>query len=174
MNRVVAKAPVPVLPAAPAGPVLEQSVIQAGYFYPVDQMPVHIVPTTPVPEGLSFDDNILAQGDPARGAALLANPMSPAGCFACHSINGLAMMVGQVGPNLTHVASRNTIAAGLFPNYAKHLALWIKNARLMKPGIKMPTLGAGQIDPETKAVGVQAKLSDPQIADIVAYLRALK
>jgi cytochrome c oxidase subunit 2 len=83
-------------------------------------------------------------------------------------------MSGQIGPNLTHVGSRNTIAAGLFPNDAKHLALWIKNARLMKPGITMFTLGKGQIDPQTGAVPASAVLTDQQIADIVAYLRALK
>jgi cytochrome c oxidase subunit 2 len=149
-------------------------VAQAGYFYPADQMPVHVLPTTPIPAGLTFDDNVLAQGDAARGAALLQNPVSPAGCYACHTMTGVQMMVGQTGPNLTHVGSRNTIAAGLFPNDAKHLALWIKNARLMKPGIVMPTLGAGQIDPQTKQVGVMAKLTDAQIADIVAYLRLLK
>jgi cytochrome c oxidase subunit II len=164
----------PVAPPVPAGPVMMPVVTQAGYFYPADQMPVHILPTTPLPEGLTFDDNALAQGDPARGAALLANPVSPANCYACHSIKGFGIMGGSTGPNLTHVASRNTIAAGLYPNDAKHLALWIKNARLMKPGVIMPTLGAGQIDPQTKTVGVMAKLTDLQIADIVAYLRALK
>jgi mono/diheme cytochrome c family protein len=41
----------------------------------------------------------------------------------------------------------------------------------MKPGIFMPPLGAGQIDPRTKAKGA---LSDQQIADIVAYLQTLK
>ena len=82
-------------------------------------------------------------------------------------------MVGQVGPNLTHVGSRTSIAGGLFPNDARHLALWIKNAREMKPGILMPTLGQGQYDPILKA-RMTAGLSDQQIADVVAYLQALK
>jgi cytochrome c oxidase subunit 2 len=84
------------------------------------------------------------------------------------------MMVGIAGPNLTHVGSRNTIGAGLFPNDAKHLALWIKNARRMKPGIVMPTIGKGQIDPATGKPTTIGQLTDQQIADIVAYLRALK
>ena len=37
-----------------------------------------------------------------------------------------------------------------------------------------PTLGKGQIDPQTKAVSKMGTLSDEQIADIVAYLRSLK
>ena len=78
------------------------------------------------------------------------------------------------GPNLTHVATRHTIGAGLFPNDAQHLARWIKNARRMKPGVAMYTLGAGEIDPQTKKPTTFANLTDAQIADIVAYLRALK
>jgi cytochrome c oxidase subunit 2 len=81
------------------------------------------------------------------------------------------MMVGIIGPNLTHIASRTTLAAGLYPNDVRHLARWIKNAPRMKPGIFMPALGAGEIDPRTKAKGA---LTDQQIADIVAYLQTLK
>ena len=92
--------------------------------------------------------------------ALAATPSADAsccrpdsgGCVGCHTINGNPMMMGVIGPNLTHVGTRTTIAAGLYPNDAKHLALWIKNARVMKPGVIMPTLGKGQFDPVTKAV----------------------
>ena len=78
------------------------------------------------------------------------------------------------GPNLTHVASRHTIASGLYPNEDRFVARWIKNAVKMKPGATMYVLGAGEIDPKTKQVGQFAKLTDAEIADIVAYLRALK
>ncbi len=169
----IAKTPTPAPAAVPAGPSLTQNVVQAGYFYPAEQMPTHILPTTPTPPGLTFDDNVLAQGDAARGADLIATVKMGGGCISCHTIAG-TMMSGQIGPNLTHVGSRNTIGAGLYPNDAKHLALWIKNARLMKPGVTMFTLGKGQIDPQTGAIPASAVLSDQQIADIVAYLRALK
>ena len=89
-------------------------------------------------------------------------------------INGNPVMMGVVGPNLTHVGSRTTIAGGLYPNDTKHLALWIRNARYMKPGVIMPTLGAFQRDPFTKTTVPKTGLSDQQIADIVAYLQALK
>jgi cytochrome c oxidase subunit 2 len=83
------------------------------------------------------------------------------------------MMVGVIGPNLTHVATRTTIAAGLYPNDPQHLARWIKNAPVMKPGVAMLTLGANEYDPVRKVV-IKPGLTDQQIADIVAYLQSLK
>ena len=94
--------------------------------------------------------------------------------MACHAIKGNPMMQGVLGPNLTHLASRTTIAGGLYPNDKAHLELWIKNAREMKPGVLMYTLGAGQIDPTTGKPTEMGKLTDQQIADIVAYLQTLK
>jgi cytochrome c oxidase subunit 2 len=88
-------------------------------------------------------------------------------------INGVPSMVGVIGPNLTHIATRSTIAAGLYPNDPQHLARWIKNAEAMKPGSIMPVLGAGQYDPRMKMMS-PVKLNDQQIADIVAYLQTLK
>ena len=44
----------------------------------------------------------------------------------------------------------------------------------MKPGVIMPTIGKGQIDPATGKPTIIGNLTDQQIADIVAYLRALK
>ena len=82
-------------------------------------------------------------------------------------------MRSTIGPNLTHIGSRLTIAGGLFPNDTKHLAAWIKNSRAMKPGVLMPTLAKGQHDPITKLT-LTIGLSDQDVADIVAYLQALK
>ena len=147
------------------------AVTQAGFIaFPKEQLPPNTIPQTPIPDGLKFDDSLLGKGDPANGAKLI---IGAGGCLACHAIKGNPMMVGNVGPNLTHVASRTSIAAGLFPNDAHHLARWIKNAREMKPGILMNTFGAGEYDPIFKRT-VQPGLSDQQIADIVAYLQTLK
>jgi cytochrome c oxidase subunit 2 len=88
-------------------------------------------------------------------------------------MRGNPMMIGIIGPNLTHIASRTTIGAGLYPNDPHHLARWLKNAPLMKPGILMPTLGAGEYDPVRKGKSL-VNLTDQQIADIVAYLGTLK
>src|SRR5207249_2380365 len=43
-------------------------------------------------------------------------------CLGCHTIQGVSP--GIIGPNLTHVGSRTTIASGLFPNDSAHLASW--------------------------------------------------
>ncbi len=146
--------------------------VQAGFItFPREQIPAYAVPRTPLPDGLTFDDHLT--GDATRGAQILSTPPFTGGCLGCHAIKGNPMMNGQIGPNLTHVGSRSTIAGGLYPNDAMHLARWIKNARLMKPGVIMPTLGQGQYDPILKA-RMTTGLSDQQIADIVAYLRALQ
>jgi cytochrome c oxidase subunit 2 len=156
-----AAAPTPAVPA----------VTQAGFVsFPREQMAANTIPQTPFPEALKYDDALLEKGDAANGAKLV---VSNGGCLACHSIKGNPMMVGNIGPNLTHVATRTTIAAGVFPNDARHLARWIKNAREMKPGVTMNTLGAGEYDPILKST-VKPGLTDQQIADIVAYLQTLK
>ena len=87
------------------------------------------------------------------------------------------MMQGIIGPNLTHVGSRTTIAAGLYPNDPQHLARWIKNANEMKAGVAMPTFGIGEYDPVNLKGLVKPTtggFTDQQIADIVAYLSSLK
>lgn len=144
---------------------------QAGFVsFPLDKMPPHTRPTVPLPEGLTFNESL--KGDPERGRDFMTK--MGGGCVGCHRINGNPMMMGVIGPNLTHVATRSTIAGGIFPNDTKHLSLWIKNARKMKPGVLMPTLGAGEYDEVTKGHIPKTGLNDQQIADIVAYLQALK
>ncbi|MEO8563920.1 MAG: cytochrome c oxidase subunit II [bacterium] len=146
------------------------TVQQAGYVsFPRDRIPAHVVPSTPLPVGLKFNDALV--GDAERGRQLLSTGQG--GCVGCHMITGNPIMMGVIGPNLTHVATRSTIAGGLFPNDAKHLARWIKNSRAMKPGVIMPTIGKGEYDPMTKMT-MPMGLTDEQIADIVAYLQALK
>ena len=79
------------------------------------------------------------------------------------------------GPNLTHFATRHTFAGGLYSADPRSLARWVKNAPVMKPGSIMPTLGVGEYNPQMKLTVTPATgLDDRQIADIVAYLMALK
>jgi len=156
---------VPVAPALSTTPPTSQ----AGFIaFPRERMPPYTVPTTPTPADVRFDD---LYGDPARGADLMAK--GKGACLGCHTIRGNPSMIGQIGPNLTHVGSRTTIAAGLFPNDTRHLTLWIKNARKMKPGVLMPTIGLNEYDPQLGTT-VKIGLTDQQIADVVAYLQALK
>ncbi|MFL6675594.1 MAG: c-type cytochrome [Massilia sp.] len=58
-------------------------------------------------------------------------------CVMCHTIGGTNAN-GKVGPDLTHLASRQTIAAGMLPNNRGHLAGWIADPQSLKPGVNMP------------------------------------
>jgi len=158
---VVAPAPTPV--AAPV-PV---------WTFPQERIDAEFAatkPTMPVPPGLSFDDAVLATGNAERGQQIYSRSM----CIGCHVIKGNPMSMGVIGPNLTHIATRHTLAGGLYPNDAKHMALWIKNAPHLKPGSIMPTIGKGLYDPVRKNTITMGGLTDVEIADIVAYLQALK
>ena len=135
----------------------------------IDKDFAYTIPNLPMPEGLDFDESLLGKGDPARGNQLFIR----GSCIGCHAISGYAGAVSNVGPNLTHVATRWTIAAGTYPNDASHLAHWIKNAPVMKPGALMPTIGKGQYDPRMKMISAVG-LTDAEIADLVAYLQTLK
>ncbi|MDQ6828587.1 MAG: cytochrome c oxidase subunit II [Gemmatimonadota bacterium] len=68
-------------------------------------------------------------------------------CAMCHSIEGTEAG-SKVGPDLTHLASRGTIAAGTLPNTRSALASWITDPQLTKPGSKMPptTLAPRDLD----------------------------
>jgi cytochrome c oxidase subunit 2 len=58
-------------------------------------------------------------------------------CVMCHAIGGTPAG-SRVGPDLTHLASRRTIAAGTLPNTRGNLAGWIVDPQAIKPGAKMP------------------------------------
>jgi cytochrome c oxidase subunit 2 len=58
-------------------------------------------------------------------------------CVMCHTIRGTSAG-SRVGPDLTHVAGRQTIAAGTLPNTRGHLAGWIVDSQSIKPGNRMP------------------------------------
>ena len=65
-------------------------------------------------------------------------------CVMCHSVAGTPAG-SRVGPDLTHLASRATIAAGTLPNTRGNLAGWIVDPQRIKPGAKMPP---NQLDPD--------------------------
>jgi cytochrome c oxidase subunit II len=58
-------------------------------------------------------------------------------CASCHTIQGVPAS-GTLGPDLTHVGSRRTIAAGLLPLSRGSLAAWIADPQTIKPGNNMP------------------------------------
>ena len=93
-----------------------------------------------VPEA-EFEAYVTSQALPAAvvdgpGAGLFLQN----GCAACHTVRGTAAD-GAVGPDLTHVASRRTIAAGLLPTTVENLVAFIRSTEHIKPGVEMPAFG---------------------------------
>jgi cytochrome c oxidase subunit 2 len=78
-------------------------------------------------------------------------------CVMCHTISGTSAG-SRIGPDLTHLASRRTIAAGTLPNTRGNLAGWILDPQAIKPGVKMPP----------------THLSSTDLAALLAYLETLK
>ena len=92
-----------------------------------------------------FDRWLDEQASPAAPAAdpsarrgeflFLAN-----GCSACHTIRGTPA-AGRIGPDLTHVGSRLSLAAGVLPNDTAAVARWLRETALVKPAALMPSFG---------------------------------
>lgn len=78
-------------------------------------------------------------------------------CIMCHAIAG-TKAGSNVGPNLTHVGSRQTIAAATLPNSFGHLSGWVSDAQGVKPGSRMPP----------------NNLTPDDLQALVAYLQSLK
>ncbi|WP_431868971.1 cytochrome c oxidase subunit II [Allosphingosinicella sp.] len=73
----------------------------------------------------------------AEGAALFQT----LGCGGCHQVRGTRSR-GLAGPDLTHVASRLHLGAGILPNNKGTLGGWVANPQRLKPGVKMPAYSA--------------------------------
>jgi cytochrome c oxidase subunit 2 len=81
-----------------------------------------------------------------------------AACALCHTVRGTIAM-GKVAPDLTHLASREGIAANSYKNNQANLEAWVTHAQSLKPGATMPDL--------TQFTGTDLRA-------LVAYLRELK
>lgn len=101
----------------------------------------------------------------SRGASTPADPLGrqgeqlfrAKGCSLCHTIRG-TLALGIVGPDLTHVGSRSTIAAGTLPFSPGSLGAWIADPQHIKPGNLMP----------------QVPLRSDQLIALIRYLEQLK
>jgi cytochrome c oxidase subunit 2 len=78
-------------------------------------------------------------------------------CVLCHTVRG-SPASARVGPDLTHLASRSTIAAGMLSNNNGNLGGWISNPQSMKPGCRMPP----------------NQMSGTELQDLLAYLETLR
>lgn len=82
----------------------------------------------------------------AQPASVLDHPgrglFSANGCAACHSVRGTEAEGNKVGPDLTHVAARRTLAAGVLPMTTDAIARFIASTDHVKPGVEMPSFDA--------------------------------
>jgi cytochrome c oxidase subunit II len=79
------------------------------------------------------------------------------GCGSCHTVRGVS--TGKLGPDLTRVGARRTIAAGTLPNGVGPLAGWIASAQHLKPGNRMPSFGG---------------FDGPQLRALASYMDSLR
>jgi cytochrome c oxidase subunit 2 len=77
-------------------------------------------------------------------------------CIVCHNVNGTSA-AGAVGPDLTHLMSRQTLIAAEVPNNAANLRAWLQDPQKLKPGTKMPA----------------SQFTDAQLDQVVSYLTTL-
>lgn len=110
----------------------------------------------------SFDLWLARQVEPASVAAdpLIERGQDiflTAGCAACHTVRGTDAS-GQVGPDLTHLAGRETIAAGMLENTLGNLMGWVADPQAIKPGNHMPNV----------------PLAPEELEAVVAYLLSLE
>lgn len=107
-----------------------------------------------------FDRWIQEQSQPAQAGKAVSKGQKifeTTACINCHRVAGTAAD-GRFGPDLTHLMSRETIAAGSTPNTAENLRLWLKNPAALKPGARMPAMG----------------LADEELDALTAYLQTLR
>ena len=79
------------------------------------------------------------------------------GCMSCHTVAG-TVAEGRFGPDLTHLMSRDTIAAGIARNTPQNLRRWVQDPSALKPGVLMPAMG----------------LNDRELNAVTAYLETLR
>jgi len=79
------------------------------------------------------------------------------GCGDCHRIRGTEA-TGDVGPDLTSLATRRELGAGTLPNTREHLADWVVDSQQFKPGNLMPPV----------------PMPDEDLRDLLAYLETLR
>jgi cytochrome c oxidase subunit II len=107
-----------------------------------------------------FDNWVQAQRQPAPVSDAVAQGrrvFETTACINCHTVSG-TVANGRFGPDLTHLMTRETIAAGTAANTPQNLRLWIQNPDAIKPGSLMPAM----------------QLNDQDVEALTAYLETLR
>ena len=78
-------------------------------------------------------------------------------CGNCHAVAGQGFD-GRVAPDLTHLASRHTLGAGVADQTPEELRAWLHDPQAVKPGCRMPDF----------------KLTDAEVSDLLAFLEEQK
>lgn len=92
-------------------------------------------------------------------------------CVLCHAMEGTAA-AGIIGPNLTRLGSRSTIAAGMLENTPENLVRWITDPLAVKPGAQMPGADYG-VTYEGQTFP-PLNLNEEQIRALAAYLSSMR
>lgn len=104
-----------------------------------------------------LNSQLTDEPQPTQQAAVAGETDFIQKCGVCHTVRGTPAH-GIVGPNLSHLMQRHTIAAGTLANNTGDLAGWISNPQAIKPGSQMP----------------QPEISPAQLQHILAFLQTLK
>jgi cytochrome c oxidase subunit 2 len=107
-----------------------------------------------------FDHWVLQQSQPPHLSGTAAEGQhifETTSCINCHAIAG-TVADGRFGPDLSHLMTRDTIAAGAALNTAENLRRWVQNPDSIKPGSRMPAMG----------------LSDRELDAVTEYLKTLR
>lgn len=108
-----------------------------------------------------YEEWIDRQRQPAASTSLLKageDVFFASGCNACHTIRG-TRATGMIGPDLTHVGGRLSLAAATLPNTADAFSRWIRDNQHVKPNNRMPPFGT---------------LSNGELAALGSYLESLQ
>jgi cytochrome c oxidase subunit II len=110
----------------------------------------------------AFDAWLANEAEPAReptdeAAVRGEQVFADFGCAACHTVRGTDA-VGDLGPDLTHLASRRTLGAATVPNTRGQLGGWVTDPQAVKPGNLMPPTPLGA----------------DELLDLLAYLEGLE
>jgi cytochrome c oxidase subunit 2 len=95
----------------------------------------------------------LTNADAAKGREIF----EATSCINCHTVRG-TVADGRFGPDLTHLMSRETIAAGAATNTPANLKLWIEDPDAIKPGSLMPAM----------------RLTEQDLNSLTAYMETLR